>query len=129
MFTIYHRMAVGRGVLSYNIGRQTASTGTGGRGFVLFPQTYLSSSSSKTSPKPGKDKNLSRDASNINPYYDSEIYMEEEKKALAEKLSISDNDLEEKFVRGSGPGGQKINKTNNCVELKHKNTGVVIRVR
>jgi uncharacterized protein (UPF0248 family) len=35
---------------------------------------------------------------------------------------ISEDDLEESFVRGSGPGGQKINKTNNRVLLIHKPT-------
>jgi protein subunit release factor B len=33
----------------------------------------------------------------------------------------------EKFVRGSGAGGQKINKTSNCVFLKHLPTGVCIK--
>lgn len=42
-------------------------------------------------------------------------------------LGITDNDLLEKFVRGSGAGGQKINKTNNCVFLKHLTTGVAIK--
>ncbi len=42
-------------------------------------------------------------------------------------LGISDGDLLEKFVRGSGAGGQKINKTSNCVFLKHLPTGVCIK--
>lgn len=45
---------------------------------------------------------------------------------LAE-LGIRDADLLEKFVRGSGAGGQKINKTSNCVFLKHLPTGVAIK--
>lgn len=32
---------------------------------------------------------------------------------------ILEKDIEERFVRGSGPGGQKTNKTANCVVLKH----------
>lgn len=32
---------------------------------------------------------------------------------------IDDADVEEQFVRGHGPGGQAVNKTNNCVVLKH----------
>lgn len=36
---------------------------------------------------------------------------------------ISEDDLEERFVRGSGPGGQSVNKTANCVVLKHMPTG------
>lgn len=42
-------------------------------------------------------------------------------------LGITDSDLLEKFVRGSGSGGQKINKTSNCVFLKHLPTGVCIK--
>jgi protein subunit release factor B len=42
-------------------------------------------------------------------------------------LGITENDLLEKFVRGSGAGGQKINKTNNCVFLKHLPSGVCIK--
>ena len=44
-------------------------------------------------------------------------------------LGISENDLLEKFVRGSGAGGQKINKTNNCVFLKHLPSGVCVKVQ
>lgn len=42
-------------------------------------------------------------------------------------LGITDGDLEEKFTRGSGKGGQKVNKTNNCVCLTHVPTGIVVR--
>ena len=42
-------------------------------------------------------------------------------------LGISEGDLLEKFVRGSGAGGQKINKTSNCVFLKHLPSGVCIK--
>jgi len=42
-------------------------------------------------------------------------------------LGIVDADLLEKFVRGSGAGGQKINKTSNCVFLKHLPSGVCIK--
>jgi len=43
------------------------------------------------------------------------------------ELGITDDNLLEKFVRGSGAGGQKINKTSNCVFLKHLPTGVAIK--
>jgi len=42
-------------------------------------------------------------------------------------LGISEAELVEKFVRGSGAGGQKINKTSNCVFLKHLPSGVAIK--
>jgi len=50
--------------------------------------------------------------------------------ALAQRMSalgITEGDLLEKFVRGSGAGGQKINKTSNCVFLKHLPSGVCIK--
>lgn len=37
---------------------------------------------------------------------------------------LQEEDLEESFVRGSGPGGQSINKTENNVQLLHKPTGI-----
>ncbi|XP_060529608.1 mitochondrial translation release factor in rescue [Cylas formicarius] len=38
--------------------------------------------------------------------------------------TVKADDLKEQFVRGSGPGGQKINKTASCVVLKHIPTGI-----
>ncbi|KAJ3508745.1 hypothetical protein NLJ89_g5580 [Agrocybe chaxingu] len=48
------------------------------------------------------------------------------KKAHKERIlpEIREDDIEESFVRGSGPGGQSINKTENNVQLLHKPTGV-----
>tara|TARA_B110000305_G_C19345194_1_gene591276 strand:- start:316 stop:693 length:378 start_codon:yes stop_codon:yes gene_type:complete len=45
----------------------------------------------------------------------------------AERFRIKSEDVEESFKTGSGKGGQKINKTTSCVELKHKLTGIVIQ--
>lgn len=42
-------------------------------------------------------------------------------------LGVSEADLVEKFVRGSGSGGQKINKTSSCVFLKHLPTGICVK--
>ncbi|KAK4138740.1 hypothetical protein BT67DRAFT_438052 [Trichocladium antarcticum] len=38
-----------------------------------------------------------------------------------------ESDLEESFLKGSGPGGQKINKTSSAVQIKHIPTGIVIK--
>lgn len=54
----------------------------------------------------------------------------EKSAALAQRmasLGIDPADLLEKFVRGSGAGGQKINKTSSCVFLKHLPTGIAIK--
>ena len=52
----------------------------------------------------------------------------EEKDSDSPWLTLNEEDLEEKFIRGSGPGGQKINKTSSCVELKHIKTGIIVKV-
>jgi protein subunit release factor B len=44
-------------------------------------------------------------------------------------LGLLPSDVEEKFVRGSGPGGQKINKTSSTVCLRHRPTGLEVRVQ
>lgn len=44
-----------------------------------------------------------------------------------EKLGIREEDLEEKFIRGSGRGGQKINKTSSCVWLRHGPSGMEVK--
>jgi len=42
-------------------------------------------------------------------------------------LGIDERDLEEKFVRSAGKGGQKVNKTSSCVFLKHVPTGIEVK--
>jgi protein subunit release factor B len=44
-----------------------------------------------------------------------------------EELGIREDDLIEKFILGSGKGGQKINKTSSCVYLKHIPTGIEVK--
>ncbi|XP_031619621.1 probable peptide chain release factor C12orf65, mitochondrial [Contarinia nasturtii] len=40
---------------------------------------------------------------------------------------LDENDLQMQMVRGSGPGGQAVQKTNNCIVLKHIPTGIVVK--
>ncbi|MFZ4395260.1 MAG: peptide chain release factor family protein [Kiritimatiellia bacterium] len=42
-------------------------------------------------------------------------------------LGVRDCDLIEKFVLGSGKGGQKINKTASCVYLQHVPSGIEVK--
>ena len=42
-------------------------------------------------------------------------------------LGVRAEDVDERFVRGSGPGGQKINKTSSTVWLRHRPTGIEVR--
>src|SRR3990167_5823906 len=39
-------------------------------------------------------------------------------------LGIDEEDLSEKFILGSGRGGQNLQKTSSCVALKHLPTGI-----
>ncbi|HOW97156.1 MAG TPA: peptide chain release factor-like protein [Kiritimatiellia bacterium] len=43
------------------------------------------------------------------------------------KLGVREHDLDEQFIRGSGPGGQKINKTSSTVWLRHRPSGIEIK--
>lgn len=43
------------------------------------------------------------------------------------ELGIREEDLDEKFVRGGGRGGQKINKTSSCVYLVHKPSRIEVK--
>lgn len=52
---------------------------------------------------------------------------EQELFARMQELGIQEEDLVEKFILGSGKGGQKVNKTSSCVYLKHLPTGTEIK--
>lgn len=43
------------------------------------------------------------------------------------QLNVSEDDIEERFSRSSGPGGQKANKTSTCVSLRHIPTGITVK--
>lgn len=47
--------------------------------------------------------------------------------ALMGRLGIKEADIDEHFVRSSGAGGQKVNKTSTCVALKHRPSGIEIK--
>ena len=44
-----------------------------------------------------------------------------------EELGIDEDDLLEKFILGSGSGGQKIQKTHSCVYIKHIPSGLEVK--
>ena len=46
---------------------------------------------------------------------------------LMTEASVFEEDIEESFILGGGPGGQKTNKTSNVVRLKHEPSGLNIR--
>ena len=54
----------------------------------------------------------------------------DEAKSFQEKmkeLGVAEDDIEESFVRASGPGGQNVNKVSSCVILLHRPSGVRVK--
>ncbi|MGH8068855.1 MAG: peptide chain release factor family protein [Candidatus Entotheonellia bacterium] len=49
--------------------------------------------------------------------------------ARLQALQINEEDLEETFIRSSGPGGQHVNKTSTCVRLLHRPSGLSVKVQ
>ncbi|MBA7684598.1 Peptide chain release factor 1 [subsurface metagenome] len=45
------------------------------------------------------------------------------------KFNVREEDLVEKFIRASGPGGQNVNKVATCVYLKHLPTGFKVKMQ
>ncbi len=57
---------------------------------------------------------------------------EKKEAALAARmaaLGIEEEDLEERFVRAGGPGGQKVNRSATCVYLRHRPTGLEVKMQ
>ena len=46
---------------------------------------------------------------------------------LMREASVFEEDLEESFILGGGPGGQKTNKTSNVVRLSHEPSALSVR--
>jgi protein subunit release factor B len=42
-------------------------------------------------------------------------------------VGVEESDLEERFVRSGGPGGQNVNKVSSCVILVHVPSGTTVR--
>jgi peptide chain release factor len=53
--------------------------------------------------------------------------MNDHLEARLNALGFTTAEVDERFVRGAGPGGQKINKTSSTVWLRHGPTGVEVR--
>ena len=54
----------------------------------------------------------------------------EKQRALAARmdaLAVREADLEERFIRSRGHGGQNVNTVSTCVVLRHVPSGVVVR--
>jgi peptide chain release factor len=58
------------------------------------------------------------------------LISQEKEEALRERmeqLGVQEEEFRETFIRSSGPGGQKVNKTSSCVYLVHLPTGLSVK--
>lgn len=54
---------------------------------------------------------------------------ETELKQRMDACGLSESDLDESFVRSGGAGGQHVNKTATCVMLRHRPTGLEVKMQ
>lgn len=50
-------------------------------------------------------------------------------KRQMEEVGIHEDDLDERFILGSGSGGQKVNKTSSAVQLIHAPTNTIVKTQ
>ena len=81
---------------------------------VVIKKEELPAANNIVSKKPINNNNLKKD-----------VNLEDNVK-VKQKIILLEKDLDEKFVRGSGNGGQKINTTANRVQLTHIPTGISV---
>ncbi|MCE5264907.1 MAG: peptide chain release factor-like protein [Deltaproteobacteria bacterium] len=58
------------------------------------------------------------------------VISQEKEAALRERmeqLGVREEEFRETFIRSSGPGGQKVNKTSSCVQIVHLPTGLTVK--
>jgi protein subunit release factor B len=46
-----------------------------------------------------------------------------------ERCGVREGDLDESFIRSGGPGGQHVNRSATCVYIKHRPTGLEVKMQ
>lgn len=59
----------------------------------------------------------------VTPQKEAELF------ARMAACGLDENDLEEHFTSSGGPGGQKVNRTATCVHLRHRPTGLDVKMQ
>lgn len=54
---------------------------------------------------------------------------EAELRARMESCGVAEADIEERFITSGGPGGQKVNRSSTCVYLRHRPTGIEVKMQ
>ncbi len=54
---------------------------------------------------------------------------EQELRERMQRCGIEESDLQERFVRSGGPGGQHVNRSATCVWLKHLPSGIEVKMQ
>ncbi|MDX9973344.1 MAG: peptide chain release factor-like protein [FCB group bacterium] len=54
---------------------------------------------------------------------------EEELRQRMAACGLLETDLDESFIRSGGPGGQHVNRTETCVQLRHQPTGLEVKMQ
>eukprot|EP00842_Homolaphlyctis_polyrhiza_P003376 jgi/Hompol1/4039/HPOL_003461-RA len=94
---------------------------------IRISQSYTTASpnSLPTSPSTTNDENQQHHHQQPQP--PKKTYPSaKEAQQKRQPIHLLDADLEEKFVKGGGPGGQKINKARSSVQLRHLPTGLFV---
>lgn len=64
----------------------------------------------------------------MNPFGVSDAKAQQLRAQMA-RLGLREGDLEERFVRAGGPGGQHVNKVSTCVWLRHRPSRLEVKLQ